>query len=275
MTDVVSFVPAARVRPSLTRRIAAALGVKRPLWFVHASGRFDRIDRLWRAALTYYRRRGVLVTGTEAAGRSPEDFRRALGDTDWAWAHLAGAAAGESYATWDTTALELLGKPWAYKLTDLTWVRSEEYGGKRAAKTHALVLKLRDVATDQAYWIAVVHMPLDNTRQRAEAWVDCCRGLQGLKRELSARDPKAAFVVVGDVNKNLREHDEAGAVRQRLEKPLHSVTSWVHGLPREGTHGRQVIDYAILPARLLGGCQLLRDLPESDHRGFRYRIKRT
>lgn len=246
----------------------------RRLWFVHASGRFDRSDNLWRASLTRYRRKGVLVTGTEAAGRSDALFRRTLAGSDWAYAHLSGPAEGEAYGTWDTAVLDLFAQPFAAKLTDLTWVRSQEYGGKQAAKVHALVLPLRTIKGGRKFWVAVVHMPLDNTKARAAAWVDCCRGLVDLQAELERRDPDAVFVPVGDFNKNLREHDEAGQVRQRLEKPLGCVTSWEGGLPRAGTHDRQVIDYALLPKALLGGCRLVKDFADSDHRGFRYRIRR-
>lgn len=245
------------------------------LWFAHNSGRFDRPDRLWAAAITKLRRKAGLITGTEAAGRDGHIFKWALRGTDWAYAHLTGAAEAECYATWDTSVLGLTGKPFAHKLTDLTWVRSPEYGGKKAAKVHALVLRLRVIATGQTYWVVVWHAPLDNTDARAAAWVDSCAGLVDLKAHLHDVDRAAEVIIVGDVNKNLRLHNEAGAVRQHLEKPLGMVTSWAGGLPRNGgTHDNQVIDYALLPRAILAGCQLLKDLPDSDHRAFRYRLRR-
>lgn len=246
------------------------------LWFVHNSGRFDRPDRLWRTAITRLRRKGILITGTEAAGRHADLFHAALAGTDWGYAHLSGAAEGECYVTWDETAAELVGKPFAHKLTDLTWTRSQEYGGKKAAKVHALVLRLRIARGGQTYWIVVVHMPLDNTPQRAAAWVDCCRGLVALEAELRERDPSAEVVIVGDFNKNLRLSNERSAVRAHLSVPLAMVTSWARGLPkRGGTHDGQVIDYAVLRLPILATCQLLPDLADSDHRAFRYRLRRT
>lgn len=253
--------PAARRRPR-----------RRALWFIHNSGRFDKPAAAWRAAITWLRRRGSLITGTEAAGRTATLFRAALADHDWAYAHLSGAAEGEAYAAWAMDDLELLGKPFARKLTDRTWVRSAEYGGKRAAKVHALVVHLRELRTDRTWWVVVVHMPLDNTDQRAAAWVDCCAGLVDLQAALEKRDPNAELVVVGDVNKNLREHYEATQVQRHLARPLGLAVSWAGRMPRAGgTHGRQVIDYAL--AWGFTACQLLRDLPDSDHRAFRYRVR--
>lgn len=250
--------------------LLARAGNVRPLWLVHASGRFDRPSKTWRAALTYARRKGAIVTGTEAAGRDKALFLAALAGTDWSYAHLSGAAEGEAYATWDGSRARLFAKPFAHKLTDKTWTRSKEYGGKQAAKVHALVVPLE--VGKRRIWLAVVHMPLDNTQQRAECWVDCCRGLVELRRDLRRKDPGAAFVPVGDFNKNLREADEQRHVRANLLTPLAAVTSWVRGLPKAGTHGRQVIDYAIADG--FAACQLLRDLPDSDHRAFRYRLRR-
>lgn len=245
------------------------------LWFAHNSGRFDRPAGLWRHALQWLMRRSVLITGTEAAGRTHAQFLAALGSEEWAYAHLSGAAVGECYGAWDPSALTLFGKPFAHKLTDLTWVRSPEYGGKPAAKVHALVLPLEVVHGGRRFWVAVVHMPLDNTDKRAAAWLDCCTGLAELRTMLADRDPAAEFIAVMDGNKNLRLPREAGMVRQHLEKPLRAVTCWEYGLPKGGgTHGAQVIDYAILPKPLLLAAELLRDLPDSDHRAFRYRVRR-
>ncbi len=248
---------------------------RRGLWIAHNSGRFDTPSNLWRHAIIWLRGKADLITGTEAASRSDTLFSAALGDSDWAYAHLTGAAAGECFATWNPAVVDLLGKPFAHKLTDLTWVRDQEHGGKEAAKVHALVLRLRITATGKRLWLVVVHMPLDNTPTRAAAWLDCCVGLAALKADLQRRDPTADVLINGDWNKNLRLHNEAGIVRQRLEKPLGLVTSWEFGLPKTGgTHGTQVIDYGLLRRALLVACELLRDLPDSDHRAMRYRIRR-
>jgi hypothetical protein len=200
------------VHPPILIRKRGRAGL-RCRWWIHNSGRFDRPNNLWRAAITRLRRKGWIITGTEAAGRDANQFRWALAGTDWAYAHLSGAAEGECYATWDSTVAELVGRPWAHKLTDLTWTRSKDYGGKQAAKVHALVVRLQVIRTGRRYFICVVHMPLDNTPARAAAWVDCCQGLAELQDDLKHRDPDAELVIVGDWNKNLRIHDEAGMVR--------------------------------------------------------------
>jgi hypothetical protein len=159
-------------------------------------------------------------------------------------------------------------------LPDHTWVRSPEYGGKRTAPVHALVVPL-DRRLNRTI-LVIAHMPLDNTPARAEAWVDCCRGLVKLVHGLYARFPNFTdVVVVFDCNKNLRDPREAALVRQHLERPLAMVNSWARGLPKAGgTEGRQVMDFALVRRARLAACELLRDLSDSDHRAFRYRLRR-
>lgn len=257
------------------------------MWGVHASGRFDRSTARWRAALRRYRQYGSWVTGTEAAGRSARDFKAALGEFGWSFVHLAGAAVGECYATWDAAVLELAGKPFARKLSNLTWVRSPEYGGGEAKPVHALVVPLMKRAgllrrRRRVTVLVVVHMPLDNTRSRAEAWLDCCRGLANLKHTLEhTLYPGCDVVLVGDWNKNLREDrpqpghkaSERAMVRDHLERPLDVQVSWRKPYPQAGTHGRQLIDYALARPGVITACELVADDDSSDHRGFRYRLR--
>lgn len=244
------------------------------MWFVHSSGRFDRSVAVWRASLSRLRKLGSVVTGTEAAGRSRSVFASALGRVGWDYAHLSGAAVGECYASWDGTVLEPAAHPFARKLTDMTWTRAPEFGGAKAAKVHALVVPLRTrTRGGRMYVLVVVHWPLDNTEQRAAVWRDVCEGIRDLQRDLEARWPDADVVVVGDVNKNLRQHNEAAQVRQRLEWAMHTVVSWRPPFPSAGTHGSQLIDMAFARAGVIRACELVADDASSDHRPFRYRLR--
>jgi hypothetical protein len=171
-----------------------------------------------------------------------------------------------------------VSRPKAYKLTDLTWTRSPEYGGKPAAKVHALVVPLRPVKGNRRLiFLVVVHMPLDNTEQRAEVWVDCCRGLRELEDQLHAMDPTAEVVLVGDWNKNEKDHQERGMIRKHLTGPLGLTDCWDYGRHSlsvgEGTHGRQVIDAALLPKPMLRAARLCPDDASSDHRPMRYKVR--
>lgn len=247
------------------------------VWFVHSSGRFDRATHVWIASLRRLMGYGVLITGTEAAGRTAAELARAFGKT-WAHAHLTGAAQGESFAGWDTRVLALCATPKAYKLTDLTWTRSPEYGGKEAAKVHALVVPLRPVkGKRRRIFVVVVHMPLDNTEARAAAWVDCCKGLCDLEAKLHAMDPDAEVVLVGDWNKDQRSPVEAGMMRKHLTSPLALANCWDGWLSRlpvgQGTHERQVIDGALLPVSMLVTTRLVSDDSSSDHRPMRYKVR--
>lgn len=268
--DVADAVVTRATHPAEKRRRKIAM------WFVHSSGYFGANTVAWRASNGRLRTKGVFISGTEAAGRTAADFRTlAKGAPTWETVHLSGAAEGECYAHFDTTYLELDGRAFARKLTDLTWVRDEEHGGKRAAKVHALVLPVRRTkGKARRVYVVIVHMPLDNTPERARCWIDCASGLVDLEHDLRAHDPNAEVVIVADFNKNLREPDELHTVRRHLTTPLRMVTSWATGLPAAGgTHGRQVIDFALLVRWFLGACELLADDASSDHRPFRYRLR--
>lgn len=247
---------------------------RRRVWVVFSAGRFDRDRSVWRASLRRLRKLGSVVAGTEAAGRKPDDFRAALTEFDWDYAHLAGAAVGECYLTWDGRALELGGRAFARKLSDLTWTRSPEYGGEKAQPVHALVVPLRNRAGRRRVRVfVVVHMPLDNTKQRAAAWVDCCRGLVRLKAEILELFPGAELVIMMDGNKNLRKPAERLMVLKHLCRPLGFQTSWRPPLPAAGTHGDQVIDLALAEPGVIVACELVADDPSSDHRPFRFRLR--
>jgi hypothetical protein len=249
-------------------------------WGVHASGRFDRADAKWVAAFREYVKLGIFLSGTEAAGRDPAQFKAGLRGVRGTWAsvHLTGPAAGECWFAWDTRAADLEHAE-AHKLTDLTWTRSEEYGGRPAAKVHGLVVRLRRHGgrrRRRRIIYVIVHMPLDNTPQRARVWVDVCRGLVELVRQLRREFPDAAIVLVGDWNKNLRQTAERAMVHRHLLDPLGMVTSWHLGLPRDGgtlAGSSAVIDYAIAAAELLGRCRRLHPSSASDHIAIRYRLR--
>jgi hypothetical protein len=262
-----------------TRAPRRALGV-------HSSGRFDRadvslarsVDRLRNITRGRrpLRRRIAYITGTEAAGRGWKTMKDILGDDSaWDYAWITGRGAGECWATWRLSHLELAGVPYARQLTTMTWRRSQEYGGAEAPPVEALVVPLRPVGRRfrRNVHLVVVHMPLDNTELRAEIWRDVCRGLRILATEIRADDPHAEIVIEADWNKDHRSPRERAEIQQHIARPLRLVQGWDGSRPaRGGTHGRRLIDGVVASRRFLGWstpwCWLTSDDASSDHRPY-------
>lgn len=257
-----------------------------------SAGRFDRsvasLERSVRRIRSTPRGRGplrrrvALIAGTEASRRTQDEMGQVLGAPGWAYAHVRGRGDGECWATWDTDVLELTRKPYARQITDQTWTWSPAFaGGADAAYVHALVVPLRVVGRPnrRAVTLIVVHMPLDNTSQRAATWVDCARGLRQLVAELRADDPHAQVLIEADWNKNHRQRNERQMVERYVAEPLGLVQAWDGSAPaRGGTHGaRALIDGAVASRGLLGAttpwCWLLPDDASSDHRPLGHALR--
>lgn len=272
------------------RQLLAGRAQRRALG-IHSSGRFDRpiaslaasVRRLRRVARGRgpLRRRVAFITGTEAGGRSDAELEQALGsDPTWDYVNLKGPAA-ECWATWRTSMLERNGRPYSRQLSDITWTRSKEYGGKEAAPVKALVVPLRVVGRPNRrhIYLVVIHMPLDNTELRAQAWVDCCRGLRALVvDEIRTHDPHAEIVIEADWNKDHRNDRERDMIRKHVARPLRLVQGWDGSRPgRGGTHGRRLIDGVVSSRRFLGWstpwCWLTADDNSSDHRPYVHTVR--
>lgn len=258
---------------------------------IHSSGRFDRTDaslarsvrrlRKVTRGRALARRRVSYVTGTEASGRGWKDMKDILGtDQAWDYAWIKGRGAGECWATWRTSHLELAGTPYTRKLTTMTWRRSAAYGGGEAPPVEALVVPLKVVgrANRRHLYVVVLHAPLDNTDLRAEIWRDVARGLRVLAADIRASDPHAELVFEADWNKNHRIPSERGAIAKYVARPLRLVQGWDGSSPeRGGTHGRQLIDGVVTSRRVLGWstpwCWLVADDDSSDHRPYVHTLR--
>lgn len=258
---------------------------------IHSSGRFDRSDaslaqsvkrlrKVTRGRLPF-RRRVAYITGTEASGRGWKTMKHILGsDSRWDFAWISGRGAGECWATWSTGHLELAGVPFTRKLTSMTWRRSQEYGGKEAPPVEALVVPLQPAGRPgrRTLYLAIVHMPLDNTELRAAIWRDVCRGLRILATDIRAEDPYAEVVFEADWNKDHRNAIERAAIQQHIARPLRLVQGWDGSRPgRGGTHGRRLIDGVVASRRVLGfstpWCWLTADDSSSDHRPYVHTLR--
>lgn len=256
--------------------------IKPPTWgyFAESSGRFDRPVSALRKSVAAIRSdiAVVLIAGTEASGRSKADLDEALGDPMWDYAHIGSdnKGASECWITWSQRVLEPVGKAYAVKLTDQTWTRSKEYGGKQAPYVHALVQVLQVVKRPHRRPIAViaVHMPLDNTPLRERVWLDAAGGLRALVAQVREEHPNVEVVITGDFNRNARQDPERALVEAQITKPLGLTHCWTKPPKTGGTHGpRSLLDWYCLPKRMFRKVFLLPDDSSSDHRPFAIKVK--
>lgn len=243
-----------------------------PFTHVHSSGRFDRsVELLARDVKKFHAMKGVtLTTHTEQADDSKQ--RDAAFDTP-GWSFFQDRrdnAYDECVITWkDDFWRPMLGGS-AVELSPMTWVRSAEYGGQEAATVKAAYVLLESVVVPRLR-VAVIaaHMPLDNTDKRAEAWIDCTRGLHRLIQNLRRQDMKCRFIVSADWNKNFRQADERALLQGRVATPNRLTQAWSTGVPKHGgTHGPKGLidgDLSNLPIKR---AYLLDDTASSDHRPY-------
>lgn len=262
--DVTLSVPAARERPKRIKFITGGF----------SAGRFDRSNLSWRLSIMrLIRLKLIFLFGTEAAGRDNKQFRSALSHFNWDYVHLSGAAVGECWGMWNAQYVELMAKPFAAKLSDMTWTRSEEYGGKDTKPIHGLVIPLK-ARKGKKQWVFVIsHDPTDKTEHRQEVWVDVQKGKVELNDRLELRFPDAEIIFFADVNKNLKQPNESFQVARYIEHPMKKLSSWRGRMPRSGgTHGNDVIDMGFADSGVFVDCQLVKDDSSSDHRPFKFRL---
>lgn len=258
---------------------------------VHSSGRFDRSDDKLARSVARLRkvtrgsgplkRRVAWITGTEADSRSDRTLERIFDEPGWDYTRIAGHGTSELWATWDTRIVELNGQPYVVQLTDQTWTRDEDFGGKQAPFVHALVVPLRVAGRRfrRPIYLIVLHAPTDSTALRQAVWMSVARGLRILGTDIRAKHPHAVLVYNADWNKDYRNPTERAQLDKAIARPLRLTQAWDGSLPkRGGTHGpSRVIDGTITSVRLLGGstpwCWLLPDDDSADHRPYAHTLR--
>ncbi|MFT4081200.1 MAG: hypothetical protein QM638_01310 [Nocardioides sp.] len=238
--------------------------------WLHSSGRFDRPQKRLRRWLYSYRlRRCSVISGTEAKGRTNALFSTRNAE-EWDYAHSKGAA-GECWLTWKRNTWGQLGATRAPVLSQATYRRVASYGGGETPPFRALRVRLREKRTGRTVICYVVHMPLHNTKQRAEVWEAVAEGLVELVNKDRKAYPEAEVVIVGDINYSWRNSHFRKLMVRHIAKPTGTTASWDGGrTPRKGgtigSHG-SLIDVLFTSIRIRG-CRLLRDDNSSDHRPF-------
>ena len=234
---------------------------------VHSSGRFDRALELVAKDVDHFHTIASIVSHTEmhSAARNA-----AFRNEGWSYAHGYGAGDGECVIEWNNEIWSLAGLPESRPLTNQTYVRSKEYGGKASAPVHALIVPLQlNLNPSQQVIVVAIHMPLDNTARRAGVWVDCTKGLRREVKRARRFHPGAKVIISADWNKNYRQADERGKIEKYVARKLHLVQAWKGHLPATGgTHGPKGLIDGTQTDLHVADCHLLPDTPSSDHRPY-------
>lgn len=234
--------------------------------FTHSSGRFDRKVGTVRDSVTRLHKISDLTTHTEM---SPNDRDKAFKhQKGWAFTHLEnGAGTDECIVDWRTDAFSLRHRgSYALQLTNRTWVRSGDYGGRPADFVHGLFVPLMTV-DEVELDVIVLHSPLDNTSLRADIWVEVMDNLTKIVAGKKKRHPKRKFWIASDFNKNFRQANERAMIQTHLAAPLKMKQAWEGHIPDHGgTHGPlSLLDGAVTNIKI-EDTFLITDDASSDHR---------
>lgn len=240
-----------------------------------SSGRFDRPIGAVEKSVDFLESIAKLVFHTEVSSRTLQQIIFAFKNPGWKYGHVAGAGADECLTEWEVKTWDLAEHPTAHQITEKTWVRADAYGGKKAAYVSTLVVVLRHKKTGKVVVTFITHMPLDNTKARAEIWVDCCKGIVALKRKFARMYPGCEFLIAADWNKNWKAPKEREMLVKHLAKPLKMTYVWSHveHLPDGGTEGKSIIDgFFVSDGIRVLECGLAPDDPSSDHRPMKAKV---
>lgn len=249
-----------------------------------SSGRFDRSTKALTISVNKIEKATSASLHTEVTGRSPAELIKAFKDPNSRFIHIFGPGASEEcLLRYNQRLWTPAGDAFARQITDLTWVRSKEYGGKKAECVRALTAPMAWKADGKVTVYVTVHMPLDNTKPRAAAWFDCCVGLVALVKEMRKFYPGCDFVIGGDWNKDWRKGSEHDLMVKHMLVPLKKVDKrfeycWdeARQLPAGGTHPQPgpdaLIDgfFSTLDMLAVG---LMADDASSDHRPMKVKVR--
>lgn len=231
----------------------------------HCSGLWDAPAVQWAALTGRLCALGSIVTFTETTTHKPH------GPKGWLAYHgEQKPGAFECSVLWDGAVWEQIGKGFAEPVSKTTFALGN---GKPRPQVHLVGVVLRHRATGHELIVSVVHTPsaveaargLVHGARRAVAYTETLAGITRVRKSLRKAHPKAAFVVNGDWNLNLRLPWVSPLLRAGL-RGLKS--SWRH-MPKSGTHGsgRRVIDGGRHSRRLVTkrGSTVLKRQAHFDH----------
>lgn len=238
--------------------------------YLHSSGRFDRSIASVQGDLAVWEGDGkvTLETFTEF---SSNPRRRALIDEGWALFNgkeLPGA--DDCVIRWRTDTWKLLKTDTAVVSTVKTW----RTNGKPIPPQYVTTILLEHLPTGETVLVSISHLPSHvevagglRDSHRSVKWRDSIRGWKQHLRRLRRTWKPSARIVVSDWNVSYRSR----WFRRFLRRTFPKMTStWRDPLPMRGTHGRRIIDIALISGRLrlVRGPVMLRHR-SSDHTAFR------
>jgi hypothetical protein len=226
----------------------------------HSSGKWLLTDTpQFQRNVRRLRQTHTLVTRTEATDR---DFNDVLNwpDDGWGIHHPSAGVGHDCSVEWDQAEWKVLAKG-VLVLTDIR-IRTE--GGfllQPCALTWAVLVNRLNGAELE---VGAAHLDLSNTPKRREANLESCHTLRRHYHQQGERHPDRHFMINFDGNRDQRTKRYRDYFRRELMAGTGLHSGWSPPLPRQGTHGRAVLDLTATDLR--GESRLLPDDASSDHR---------
>lgn len=174
---------------------------------VHISGLWDAHPDAWTKAARIAARHGQVVTYTEA---TLDRWANGV-PAGWESYHSEESGQDDPAAAWDPTVFALASEP--YTIT-LATTQSYSRKGKPRARTHALIVALRHLATGKVVIFLVCHFPSavdgrggfdDRAPRRVLEWVESATAARRAWTVAKKIHPGARRILVADFNLDFRQ----------------------------------------------------------------------
>jgi endonuclease/exonuclease/phosphatase family metal-dependent hydrolase len=238
----------------------AAVNDARRIRGAHSSGKWLLTDSAaFLRNVRHLRQTHTLVTRTEATDK---DFNNVLNwpDDGWGVWHPRVGVGHDCSVEWDQTEWKILTKG----VLVLTKIRITTSGGfllEPCALTWAVLVNRFNGAEVE---VGAAHLDLSNTPRRREANLESCHTLRAHLHHEQERHPDRHFLYSVDGNRDQRQAKYRRYFDRELMAGTRLRSGWSTPLPRQGTHGRAVLDMSVTD--LHGETRLLPDDASSDHR---------
>jgi hypothetical protein len=229
----------------------------------HAAGKWSKtklpaFDRNARKMRTGRRNLGSRTEATAAGFNSELQWP---GD-QWGLWHPRSGPGHDCSLEWKHDDWDLLDRG-ILKLTD---IRIKTTGGvllEPCTLTWAL-LEHTDTGVELEY--GAVHLDLQNTAKRREANLESCHTLRSHYRSSQRKHPRRRHLLSTDGNRDLRVAHWRRYFDAELLEGTGLHIGWRIPLPKDGTHGRKILDFSAADFPIRSQLLPVSFQPPSDHR---------
>lgn len=232
-------------------------------------GNSSRYSLSWRSLIRAVRnyaeqtRANFIVTTEVANNERSNALGRLLG---FGLVHFEDGRKGE-----DETAIQFRRRWWRKVSAEADPLSRKGIAARSGSLVFSVDALFRNRRTGQTVLICAVHLP--RFWEEKAAWLECIERLEH-KWDAWQRDPEIdCVVIVGDWNYDLRDEGNRDEMRESFPGCQLTWSRSKNRLPTSGTHGKRLIDYAIVHGGTITRAELLADDASSDHRPWFMRVQ--